>query len=56
MSEAVIQESLVAVHKRQLKGLGWLSTPKGQKDSARGFNPGKANTTAIRPVGALDLT
>ena len=30
--------------------------PKGQEDSARGFNPGKANTTAIRPVGALDLT
>jgi len=30
--------------------------PRGQKDSARGFNPGKANTTAIRPVGALDLT
>jgi hypothetical protein len=33
-----------------------IAYPEGAEDSARSFNPGKANTTAIRPVGALDLT
>ena len=29
---------------------------EGAEGLSPGFNPGKPNTTAIRPVGALDLT
>ena len=54
--EAVIQESLGRSPTSVNLNFWELPTPKGQKDSARGFNPGIANTTAIRPVGALDLT
>jgi hypothetical protein len=33
---------------------GWFFVPKGQEDSAQGFNPGNRTPSATRPVRAQD--
>ena len=36
--------------------LGWFFVPKGQEDSAQGFNPGNRISPAKSPEGAPDRT
>ena len=41
---------------REVKGsLGWFFVPKGQEDSAQGFNPGNGTPLTTRPVRAREM-
>src|ERR1700730_7953638 len=44
----------VHYHTVRLNDLGWFFVPKGQEDSAQGFNPGNGTPLTTRPVRAQD--